>query len=318
VRLSFLSSPLDEIDPTLVRFCSKAKINFSAMSADATNQSSIYVFYAEEASVGIKTMRKCVTFSCAPFLFFPVDVPFSPQIHRHPGVAEDLARYPHLQDQHDPLSKQGSSPFPSAPPLPCLTTCTRTGHHRHVAAVLDRSVPGVGIARQHYSPHPRTETRGHDRGGEEAAVAAIVRLHSLSLLARFLLTCLFLSPFPAFLDLFRLILLPPIFPPPLPSTSFPPMRHAPLPTIFSPPISRNFPSLISKIPSSLFSSSPPFLSLLLPRLPTQPPPLRTLLTIPRLQQPPERHPTPPHPNHRPRRTLLRSEARSDRQDYEGE
>ncbi|GAA5916843.1 hypothetical protein JCM8208_007001 [Rhodotorula glutinis] len=37
----------------------KAKINFSAAKPDATGES-IYVFYSEEASVGIKTMRKFI------------------------------------------------------------------------------------------------------------------------------------------------------------------------------------------------------------------------------------------------------------------
>ncbi|EMS18970.1 DNA-directed RNA polymerases I, II, and III subunit RPABC1 [Rhodotorula toruloides NP11] len=39
----------------------KAKINFSAAKEGAPEEQ-IYIFYAEEASVGIKTMRKCVEF----------------------------------------------------------------------------------------------------------------------------------------------------------------------------------------------------------------------------------------------------------------
>ncbi|BGP02163.1 DNA-directed RNA polymerases II 24 kDa polypeptide (RNA polymerase II subunit 5) [Rhodotorula toruloides] len=39
----------------------KAKINFSAAKEGAPEEQ-IYIFYAEEASVGIKTMRKCVKF----------------------------------------------------------------------------------------------------------------------------------------------------------------------------------------------------------------------------------------------------------------
>lgn len=38
---------------------SKAKINFSA-AKEVESGEQIYVFYAEEFSVGIKTMRKCV------------------------------------------------------------------------------------------------------------------------------------------------------------------------------------------------------------------------------------------------------------------
>lgn len=48
-----------------------------------TNETSIYVFYAEEASVGIKTMRKCVP----SFSRFSVSIPVLTltlsQIHRH-------------------------------------------------------------------------------------------------------------------------------------------------------------------------------------------------------------------------------------------
>jgi len=56
-----LSSPPPPPPP--LRPSSKAKINFSASKPDAEGES-IYVFYSEEASVGIKTMRKCVV---APF-----------------------------------------------------------------------------------------------------------------------------------------------------------------------------------------------------------------------------------------------------------
>ncbi|GAA5859528.1 hypothetical protein JCM8547_006864 [Rhodosporidiobolus lusitaniae] len=60
----------DEIKMTLDEFkaqhapggtaIDKAKINFQASKADTDKDESIYVFYAEEASVGIKTMRKFI------------------------------------------------------------------------------------------------------------------------------------------------------------------------------------------------------------------------------------------------------------------
>jgi len=62
LTLSFSSSPSSfppPPPPPPLRPSSKAKINFSASKPDAAGES-IYVFYSEEASVGIKTMRKCV------------------------------------------------------------------------------------------------------------------------------------------------------------------------------------------------------------------------------------------------------------------
>lgn len=48
-----------QVDRSFASSRSKAKINFSAAKEGAPEEQ-IYIFYAEEASVGIKTMRKCV------------------------------------------------------------------------------------------------------------------------------------------------------------------------------------------------------------------------------------------------------------------
>ena len=98
---------------------SKAKINFSA-AKEVESGEQIYVFYAEEFSVGIKTMRKCVPTlrglsvpvvqpDCADIVVLSSRCAGIAQVHRHSRIPKIPARDPDLQDEHDPFSEQGPS-----------------------------------------------------------------------------------------------------------------------------------------------------------------------------------------------------------------
>jgi hypothetical protein len=93
--------------------CSRNQLNFFTNSrTDPSNQ--IFIFFSDEKSVGVKTMRK--------FVYFPYTLTspsansgsqlVSSQVAQHLGGEKHCEGYDHFPGHHDLFRKKGAFPFP--------------------------------------------------------------------------------------------------------------------------------------------------------------------------------------------------------------